>query len=161
MKPRGPALLRCSRCAASWISIGSSCLSRSSCRTCFGVSPSIRPLRSRPWASSAVYSKAPIRLLLVLAGDAQHFFQGRLARHDLAAPVIANAGARGARVALQVLLRGAVMDHGAHVIVDRDQLVDAGAPAIAGARLAARPVQLHRAVLAGRDSAAAVRIRRP
>src|SRR3974390_158687 len=101
------------------MSIGSNCLSRNSCRTCFGVSPSISPLRSRPWESSAVYSNAPIRS--VLAGDAQHFFQGGLAGHDLAAAIIADAGACRARVAFEVLLRGPIVDHGAHVIVDGEQ----------------------------------------
>src|ERR1700677_1653696 len=114
--------------------MGRSCFSRSSCLTCFGVSPSISPLRSRPWASRATYSNAPI---LVLAGDAEHFFQGGFARHDLAAPVVADAGAGRARVAFQILFRGSVVDHGAHVIVHRDELVNTGSAAITHARLAA------------------------
>src|SRR5882757_2347589 len=127
------------------MSIGSSCLSRSICLTCLAVSPSMRPLRSRPCASSAVYSNAPIRPPgpLVFAGNAQHFFQRRFARHDLAPAVIANTGARGARIALQILLRGSIVNHGAHVIVDGDELINARAPTIAVARIAARPVQLH------------------
>ena len=34
----------CSRCAASWISMGRRCLSRRSCRTCFGGIPFDQPL---------------------------------------------------------------------------------------------------------------------
>ena len=39
---------------------GMSCRSRSSVRTCRGVSPSMTPLRERPPASRAVYSNAPM-----------------------------------------------------------------------------------------------------
>src|ERR1700733_6298662 len=129
------------------MSIGSSCLSRSICLTCFGVSPSMRPLRSRPWASSAVYSNAPIGALLVLAGNAQHFFQRRFARHDLAAAVVANAGAGRARIALEILLGGAIMNHGAHVIIDGNELIDPRPATIAVAGIAARPVQPPRAAV--------------
>src|ERR1700743_2488203 len=124
--------------------MGRSCFSRSSCLTCFGVSPSISPLRSRPWASRATYSKAPI---LVLAGDAEHFFQGGFSRHDLAPAVVADAGAGGACVALELLFGRSGVDHGAHVIVDGDELVNAGTAPIAHARLAARAIELHRPVL--------------
>src|SRR6202167_6338162 len=103
--------------------MGRSCFSRSSCLTCFGVSPSISPLRSRPWASRATYSNAPI---LVLAGDAEHFFQGGFSRHDFAAGVLADAWAGRTCVGVEILFGGPVVDHGAHVVVDRDQLVNAG-----------------------------------
>src|SRR5580704_1452645 len=134
-----------SSCAAvSWISIGSNCLSRNSCLTCLGVSPSMRPLRSRPWASSAVYSNAPIGgFRLVLARHAQDLFQGCFARHDLAAAVVTDAGAGGACIAFKFLFGRSVVNHGAHMIVDGDEFVDAGAPAIAVAWIAAGPVELH------------------
>src|SRR5580692_3995183 len=125
------------------MSIGSNCFSRNNCLTCLGVSPSMRPLRSRPWASNAVYSNAPIRCFLVLACDAQDLFQGCFARHDLAAAVVTDAGARGACIAFKFLLGRSVVNHGAHMIVDGDEFVDAGAPAIAVAWIAAGPVELH------------------
>ena len=39
-------------------------------------------------------------------------------------------------MALELLLAGAVVDHGAHRVVDHDQFVDAGAAAIAVAGVA-------------------------
>src|SRR5258707_10040518 len=104
------------------MSIGSRCFSRSSCRTCFGVSPSIRPLRSRPCASSAVYSNAPIGS--ILASNAQDFLERGFALHDFPAAVVADAGTRRAGVALEILFGRAVVNHGPHMVIDRNQLIN-------------------------------------
>src|ERR1700676_5570575 len=99
------------------------------------------PLRSRPLGSRAVYSNAPMPSALVLARDAQDFLHRRLAAQDLRAAVVANGRRQGARIALEVMLCGDVVDHGAHLVIDDDELVDAGASAVAVARIAPRPVQ--------------------
>ena len=64
------------------------------------------------------------------------------------------------------------MNHGAHVIIDRDEFIDAGTAAIAIARIAVRPIQLHGAtvgieiqqaalIFAGREFFAIRRIQYP
>jgi len=55
----------------------------------------------------------------------------------------------GARIALEVMLCRAVVNHGAHLIIDHDEFVDAGASAIAIAGIAARAVQRGRRFLGG------------
>src|SRR5580692_10011233 len=125
--------------------IGSSCRSRSSWRTWRAVSPSRMPRLSRPPVSTAVYSKAPMRQL-VLAGDTQDFLQRRLAAHHPRPAVVANGRGQGARVPLQFLFGGAIVNHGAHVIIDHDQLIDAAATAIAIVAVA-RPVQGRRRII--------------
>src|SRR5690242_10527578 len=117
---------------------GSSCCSRSSWRMWRGVSPSRMPLRSLPAASRAVYSNAPKS---ILARDPQDFLEGRIAAQHAGAAVVADGGRAEARMALDLVLRLAVVDHVAHRIVDHDELVDAGAAAIAAGRVAARPVE--------------------
>src|SRR5665213_4222462 len=109
---------------------GSNCRSRRSWRTWRAVSPSRMPRLSRPPGSTAVYSNAPMGQL-VLARDAQDFLQRRLAAQHPGTAVIADGGGPDPRGALQVLLRGAVVNHGTHVIIDHHQLVDAAAAAIA------------------------------
>src|SRR5580704_4454782 len=107
---------------------GSNWRSRSSWRTWRAVSPSRMPRLSRPPGSTAVYSKAPMPQL-VLARDTQDFLQRRLAAQHPGTTVIADGGGQDAGVALQVLFRRAVVNHGAHVVIDHDQFVDAAAAA--------------------------------
>src|ERR1700731_1019218 len=122
-------------CATSVTETGSSCCSRSCWRIWRGVSPSRMPLRSRPPASRAVYSNAPNS---ILARDAQYFLDGGFAAQHLDAAVVADRGRGGPRVALDLLLRGAVVDHGAHGVVGHDELVDARAAAIGAGGVASR-----------------------
>ena len=108
--------------------------------------------------STAVYSKAPnasasadVRrerrsardgCRSVLACDTQELFErGRRRSITLARPSSRMLGLERARVALELVLAGAVVDHGAHGVVDADQLVDAGAAAIAAAGIVAGPIQ--------------------
>src|SRR6185436_12150192 len=91
------------------------------------VSPSRTPLRSRPVASTAVYSKAPNYFALVLARHAQHFFDRRGARQYLRTTVVADAVGHGPCVLLQILLACAVVNHRTHRVIDHHQLVNAGA----------------------------------
>src|SRR5687768_11655805 len=103
------------------------------------VSPSTTPFCSRPALSRAVYSKAPTGFRLVLARDAQDFFDRGFAAQDLVETVVANGRCHRARITLEVVFGGFVVNHGPHRIVDDDELVDAGAPAEpAGSRT--RPV---------------------
>src|SRR5580692_9457894 len=108
---------------------GSSCRSRSSWRTCRAVSPSRMPRLSRPPGSTAVYSNAPIRQL-ILARDTQDFFERRLAAQHPGTAVITDRGGQGACVVLQVLFGGAIVNHGTHLVIDHHQLVDAAAAAV-------------------------------
>ena len=130
-----------SPCLTSATVTGRSCRSRRICRTCLTVSPSTTPFCSRPAVSRAVYSKAPI-------GGADQSsrvtrrtssMRGFAAQH-LVHAVVANRRCQGARVALELVLGGAVVDHGAHLVIDDDQFVDAGTAAKADARVAG-PVQ--------------------
>src|SRR5476651_318936 len=79
--------------------------------------------------------------VLVLARDAQDFLHGRLAAQNFPAAVVADRGRQRACVALEVVFGGTVMNHGAHLVIHHDKFVDAGASAIAIARIAARPEQ--------------------
>src|ERR1700730_1268101 len=124
--------------ATSVTETGSSCCSRSCWRIWRGVSPARMPLRSRPPASRAFYSNAPNS---ILARDAQYFLDGGFAAQHLDAAVVADRGRGGPRVALDLLLRGAVVDHGAHGVVGHDQLVDARAAAIAAGGVTSRSIQ--------------------
>src|SRR4029077_13180436 len=128
-----------SRCATSPTLTGSSCCSRSSWRMWRGVSPSRMPLRSWPAASRATYSKAPKPS--VLARYAQYFLERRFTAQHARAAVVADRGGGEACVPLDLLLRGAVMNHGAHRVIDHDELVDARAPAIAPGGVAPRAVE--------------------
>src|SRR5882762_664037 len=124
--------------ATSVTETGSSCCSRSCWRIWRGVSPSRMPLRSRPPASRAVYSNAPNS---ILARDAQYFLDGGFAAQHPGAAVVADRGRGDARVAVDLLLRDAVVNHGAHGVIDDDQLVDARAAAIAAGGVATRSIQ--------------------
>src|ERR1700691_4205129 len=84
----------------------------------------------RPWALS-----------LFLARDAQDFFDRGLSLGYARQPVIADRRGGLAGVAFQFMLADTVVNHGAQRIVDQDQLVDAGAGAIAATGVAAGPVQ--------------------
>src|SRR5207237_5474714 len=75
----------------------------------------------------------------VFARDTQHFLDRGLAAQHLGAAVVADRGRERPRVALDLLLRDAVVDHGAHGVTDHDQLVDPRSAAIAAACLPARP----------------------
>src|SRR5690606_7999373 len=103
-----------SRRSSSWTSVtctGSRRWSRSWLRTWRAVSPSMTPRRSLPAASSAVYSKAPmLGARSVLAGHAQDFFDRGAAAQDLGPSVITDRRGEGARIALQLVLGGFVMD---------------------------------------------------
>src|ERR1700733_4957709 len=125
---------------------GSNCRSRSSWRTWRAVSPSSMPRLSRPPGSTAVYSNAPMGQL-ILARDTQDFLQRRLPAQHPRPTVIADGGGQGARVALQILFRGAVVNHGAHMVIDHDQFVDAAAAAVAVLAVS-RPIQRHRRCIA-------------
>src|SRR4051812_4439349 len=129
-----------SPCLTSATVTGSSCRSRRICRTCLMVSPSTRPFCSRPAVSSAVYSKAPIsdqaRRPSILARHAQDFLERGLAAQHLVEPVIADRRRHGARVFLECVLGRAIVDHGAHLVVDHHHFVDAGTAAETGAGIA-------------------------
>src|SRR3984885_3237156 len=119
MRRRRPKALCClaSVCDPSDTLTGRSCRSRSNWRMWRGVSPSRTPLRSRPLGSRAVYSNAPMAERLVLARDAQDFLHGGLAAQNLRAPIVPNRRGHRARIALELMLRRAVMDHGAHLFI--------------------------------------------
>src|SRR6185295_10162225 len=118
---------RFSVCRTSLTESGRRLWSRSIWRTARAVSPSRTPLRSRPVASTAVYSKAPKYFALVLARHAQHFFDRRGARQYLRTTVVADAVGHGPCVLLQILLTRAVVNHRTHRVIDHHQLVNAGA----------------------------------
>src|SRR5258707_12449544 len=82
--------------------------------------------------------------LLVLAGKGGALCRGRFARHDLAAAIVSNTRAGAACVALELLLGGSVVNHGAHVIIDRNEFVDPCAASVTRARIAARTKQVNR-----------------
>jgi len=71
--------------------MGRRCLSRSSCLTCLGVSPSIRPFTFATLSVQRGVFERPHQLL-ILTGDAQHFFQRGLALHHLRPPIVAMPG---------------------------------------------------------------------
>src|SRR4051812_19468846 len=92
--------------------------------------PALRPKRTgRP-------CRAPgsERLPYLLAGDAHGLFQADDARFSPAHRVLSQRlHAAADRMRAQRLLRGAVMDQAAQLVVDVEQFIDAGAAAIAGA----------------------------
>ena len=97
---------------------------------------------------------------LVLARDAQDFFDRGFAAQDLVEAVVADGGRHRARITLELVLGGFVVDHGAHRVVDDDEFIDAGAAAeAAGSR--ARPVDASATDRRARGPAAGARIRRP
>src|SRR5688572_12985236 len=167
-----------SPCLTSATVTGSSWRSRSSWRTCLTVSPSTTPFCSRPAVSRAVYSKAPIvaqeeggqGLYSVLARDAQDFFDGGFTAQHAHQAVVADRGRHGACVALELMLGGFVVNHGAHLVIDDHELVDAGASAES---VAARPGPVKRGrgfvglqaqqpafVVAGFEGGAVIRVQR-
>src|SRR5205823_14927835 len=77
----------------------------------------------------------------IFARDTQHFLDRGLAAQHLGAAVGADRGRAEPRVALDLLLRDTVVNHGAHGVIDHDQLVDARAAAIAAGGVPARAVQ--------------------
>src|ERR1044072_1511344 len=131
---------RVSVCSTSLTESGSRLWSRSIWRTARAVSPSRTPLRSRPVASTAVYSNAP-NAELILARHAQHFFDRRRAGHDLRTAVVANTGGQSARVLVELVLAGAVVNHRTHGVVDQHQLVNAGTSLESLVRVGARAIQ--------------------
>src|SRR5882757_3854653 len=104
--------------------------SRSICRTCRGVSPSISPLLLRPPASSAVYSKAAIGLLF--DRHAQHFAERGLAGQHLVAAGLQDAGAALARGGFQNLLGSIVVDQRLQAAIHLDDFMDAAASLVTG-----------------------------
>src|SRR5215471_15094185 len=144
-------------CATSATVTGSSCCSRSSWRMCRGVSPSRIPLRSLPAASSAVYSNAPIFKLAesrlrrfqpsILARDAQHFLDGRLATQHACSAIVADRRCAETGVTLDLLLGYPIVDHGAHGVIDDDQLVDSGSAAVAAGAVTSRTIERRRGLI--------------
>src|SRR5690606_24318068 len=65
-------------------------------------------------------------------GDPQHLLQRGFAGQDATPAVVVDTGPAGAGVGDHLLLAGALVDHGAHPLVDGDEFVDAGAAAVAG-----------------------------
>src|SRR5262245_19901175 len=118
------------------------------------------PLRSRPVVSTAVYSNAPngqppgvsdrgpagtrAGRRSILACDTEELFERRRPRHDFGTTVVPDARAQGARVAFQLVLAGAVVDHGPHRVIDADELVNPGTTTIAAAHIVARAEDLWR-----------------
>src|ERR1700686_5847778 len=84
----------------------------------------------RPWVLS-----------LVLARDAQDFFDRGLALEHPRQAVIADRGGELACVAFEFVLADTAVNHGAQGIVDQDQFVNAGPAAVTAAGIAARPIQ--------------------
>src|SRR5881275_3310713 len=80
----------------------------------------------------------------VFARDTQHFLDRGLAPQHLDAAVIADRGRAEARMAVELLLGDAVVDHGAHGVIDHDELVDPGSAPIAAAAVASGPVKRRR-----------------
>src|SRR5262249_39830792 len=137
----------------------------SSWRMCRGVSPSRIPLRSLPAVSSAVYSNAPILNWLkvacgafsgsfvqrksqtwqaissILARDAQHFLDGRLATQHACSAIVGDRRCAETGVALDLLLGSPIVDHGAHGVIDDDQLVDSRSAAVAAGAVASRTIK--------------------
>src|SRR5947207_1562257 len=74
----------------------------------------------------------------VFARDTQHFLDRGLAPQHLDAAVVADRGRAEARVAVELLLGDAVVDHGAHGVIDHDELVDPGSAPIAADRKSTR-----------------------
>src|SRR5580693_7475173 len=128
-----------------------------------GVSPSRMPLRSLPTLSRAVYSKAPMVVYwlkaacgafsgtrpgcLIFTRDSQDLLERGLAAQHAGAAVVADGRGALARVAFDLVLGRPVMDHVAHPVVDYDQLIDAGAAAVAAARIAPRTIEGGRGVV--------------
>src|SRR5437588_995892 len=102
------------------------------------------PVRSLPLESSAVYSNAPNS---ILARHPQHFFERGFAAQHLRPSVVADRRRRQAGVALELLFAYPVMNHGAHRVVDDDELVDTRAPTITAGSVAAGPVEHGRGLI--------------
>src|SRR5579863_89718 len=88
--------------------------------------------------------KSPEPVLSIFTRNTQHLFNGGFAAQHAGAAVIADGGGRGAGMALDLLLRGAVMDHGAHGVIRDDQLVDTRAAAVAAGGVTAGTVEHRR-----------------
>src|SRR5690606_8303603 len=116
--------------ATSVTAMGIRPFSRRRLRTCREESPSSTPLRVRPVWSRATYSKAGIS---VLPGHAQDLFQRGVPGQHAAQTVLADADLTEAGMAHHGLLAGTVMDQTAQGVVDLDQLIDAGTPAVTAA----------------------------
>src|SRR6185436_16028020 len=83
--------------------------------------------------------------------DAEQLLEGRGAREHFGAAVVPDAGRELAGFTFELVLAGAVMDHDAHPVVDDDELIDAGAAAIAVARVGAGAVNLGACRSRGRE----------
>src|SRR4051812_46926538 len=129
--PRAQVLRARSRARTSPTSEGRSPFARSWPRAWRAVSASTTPETLRPLASSAWYWKACKAVLF--ARDAHDLFE---ADHALLRPahavVAKRAHAARRRMGAQRLLRRAIVDQLAQVVVDGEELIDAGAAAIAG-----------------------------
>src|SRR5581483_11396879 len=86
-------------------------------RECLSV-----PCRRHP---APCIQKRPSGEPSVLTRDAQDFLDGRLPAQDPRPAVIADRRCGLARVAFELLLAGPIMDHGAHGVIDQDELIDA------------------------------------
>src|SRR6185503_4574744 len=109
---------------------GTSPRARSAARAAGALSASTRPFSVRPSASTA--SKRNDGIDLSLARHAQQLFPGGDAGVDPALAVLGQPAEAARQGELdQPLLAGALMDGGAHRVVDLQQLVDAGAAEVA------------------------------
>src|SRR5258708_26093001 len=80
----------------------------------------------------------------VFARDTQHFLDRRVAAQHPRAAVVADRGGAEACAAVDLLLRDTVMNHGAHGIVDHDQLVDSRTAVVAAGGIAPGAVEPRR-----------------
>src|SRR4051812_32250537 len=60
----------------------------------------------------------------VFARHAQHFLDRGLALQHLGAPVVADGRCQGTCIALELMLARTIMDHGAELVVDDDELIN-------------------------------------
>ena len=119
---------------------------RNCVRTWRSESASMTPLTIFPPASSARKLKAPIASA---RRHAQDFFNRRLPRDNATAAVFEDAGAARTRVRDHLLLARALVNHRAQAIIDFDELVNTGTPAITAfiaQRATARMKQLRRII---------------